>query len=413
MARSTSVPGRQNETLRKVRAVAAFREAALDNSVIVPTRGRSLTPNAQYRYPARFSPRFAAAAIQLVTEPGGLVIDPFMGSGTTVIEAMRHGRRAVGMDISPISHFLARTTSAAYSDSDLEAVRSWFIGQVSDFRGLKRAPALSEACPRTNLDMRRNWRLVAVIDGIVAQAVQLSSGQQDLARLAVLRSSQWAFDHRRVTPSLSGFLDHLEATMNDLVITMLGLRELVREEWGADYKVGNHRVFRAESTAGLREWRSTSQELGDAIVTSPPYPGVHMLYGRWQVRGRRETSLPLWIVGAADDLREGEYTLHARREATNRTYFELLECVMREARESIRDGAWAVHMVGFKDPHAQLPMYLRILRKSGFDEVKSRRLATRADGRLWRHVPGRRWYAGMNGSGSATRQEVVLLFRAR
>ncbi len=192
LARSTSVPGRQNETLRKVRAVAAFREAALDNSVIVPTRGRSLTPNAQYRYPARFSPRFAAAAIQLVTEPGGLVIDPFMGSGTTVIEAMRHGRRAVGMDISPISHFLARTTSAAYSDSDLEAVRSWFIGQVSDFRGLKRAPALLEACPRTNLDMRRNWRLVAVIDGIVAQAVQLSSGQQDLARLAVLRSSQWA-----------------------------------------------------------------------------------------------------------------------------------------------------------------------------------------------------------------------------
>ena len=30
----------------------------------------------------------------------------------------------------------------------------------------------------------------------------------------------------------------------------------------------------------------------DLVVTSPPYPGIHMLYHRWQVDGRKETDAP-------------------------------------------------------------------------------------------------------------------------
>jgi hypothetical protein len=32
-----------------------------------------------YRYPARFSPEFAKAAIQLFSKPGQFVLDPYMG----------------------------------------------------------------------------------------------------------------------------------------------------------------------------------------------------------------------------------------------------------------------------------------------------------------------------------------------
>lgn len=41
---------------------------------------------------------------------GGVVIDPFMGSGVTVIEALRRGRRAIGVDLSPISNEIVRLT---------------------------------------------------------------------------------------------------------------------------------------------------------------------------------------------------------------------------------------------------------------------------------------------------------------
>ena len=51
---------------------------------------------------------FAAYPIDLIepcvlasSRPGGLVIDPFLGSGTTGIAALRHGRNFIGIDINP------------------------------------------------------------------------------------------------------------------------------------------------------------------------------------------------------------------------------------------------------------------------------------------------------------------------
>ena len=57
-------------------------EAACDASPIA-----GLTHNF-YRYPARFSPKLVRAAIEAFTEPGDLVLDPFVGGGTTLVEAM-------------------------------------------------------------------------------------------------------------------------------------------------------------------------------------------------------------------------------------------------------------------------------------------------------------------------------------
>ena len=53
-----------------------------------------------YKYPARFSPQFARAAIETFTKPGELVLDPHVGGGTTLVEALALGRDAVGVDIS-------------------------------------------------------------------------------------------------------------------------------------------------------------------------------------------------------------------------------------------------------------------------------------------------------------------------
>lgn len=44
-----------------------------------------------------------------------VVFDPFMGSGTTVGEAIKLGFRAAGQDINPVSHFLVNNALAAHS----------------------------------------------------------------------------------------------------------------------------------------------------------------------------------------------------------------------------------------------------------------------------------------------------------
>ena len=51
------------------------------------------------RHPQRTLPAVAAQAISRYTEPGQTVFDPFVGGGTTVVEAIYAGRRAIGADI--------------------------------------------------------------------------------------------------------------------------------------------------------------------------------------------------------------------------------------------------------------------------------------------------------------------------
>lgn len=42
--------------------------------------------------------------VQLVTKPGDRILDPFMGSGTTIAAALIEGRDAVGIELSA-DHF--------------------------------------------------------------------------------------------------------------------------------------------------------------------------------------------------------------------------------------------------------------------------------------------------------------------
>ncbi|MHA1832449.1 MAG: DNA methyltransferase, partial [Candidatus Baldrarchaeia archaeon] len=39
--------------------------------------------------------------IKLLTRPGDIVLDPFIGSGTTAVAAKKLGRRYIGIDINP------------------------------------------------------------------------------------------------------------------------------------------------------------------------------------------------------------------------------------------------------------------------------------------------------------------------
>ena len=45
---------------------------------------------------------------------GRIVLDPFMGSGTTLGEAVKLGAKAVGCDINPVSTFLVRQSLARF-----------------------------------------------------------------------------------------------------------------------------------------------------------------------------------------------------------------------------------------------------------------------------------------------------------
>lgn len=63
-----------------------------------PRRGSWATHKGDYR--GNWAPQIPRALVELYSEPGELVLDPFIGSGTTCIEARLLGRNCIGIDIS-------------------------------------------------------------------------------------------------------------------------------------------------------------------------------------------------------------------------------------------------------------------------------------------------------------------------
>jgi hypothetical protein len=59
-------------------------------------------------YRACFKPQLPKFFIARLTAPGDAVLDPFMGRGTTPVQAALMGRRPVGSDINPLSVLLTR-----------------------------------------------------------------------------------------------------------------------------------------------------------------------------------------------------------------------------------------------------------------------------------------------------------------
>ena len=57
-------------------------------------------------YRACFKPQLPRFFIERLTEPGDVVFDPFMGRGTTLLEAVLLGRDVLGNDVNPLSRFL-------------------------------------------------------------------------------------------------------------------------------------------------------------------------------------------------------------------------------------------------------------------------------------------------------------------
>jgi len=62
----------------------------------------------EHDHPTPFPLRLPMGLVELYSQPGTLVLDPFMGSGTTLLAAKKLGRRAVGYEVSEAYCKLAR-----------------------------------------------------------------------------------------------------------------------------------------------------------------------------------------------------------------------------------------------------------------------------------------------------------------
>src|SRR3972149_9226291 len=72
-----------------------------------------------YTYPAKFIPQLAARLIKEYSKEGDVIIDPFMGSGTTLVEAIVNNRVGIGTDINNIAYLLAKVKTTPIKTAEL------------------------------------------------------------------------------------------------------------------------------------------------------------------------------------------------------------------------------------------------------------------------------------------------------
>jgi hypothetical protein len=263
--------------------------------------------------------------------------------------------------------------------------------------------------------------LEAFSAGALDLATELSAVAAAFARAAVLRVGQRALDGREgVTPSRRQLAEQLVLLTQQMVA---GLREFATaaSRW-ADPNLAGDRIVVGDfdrklllhrSVVGLETDPRVSHLRGkvSCVITSPPYPGVHVLYHRWQYRGRKETAAPYWIANVQDGQSESYYTLGGRSAAGVEKYYNTLTAAFRSIRPLLRDDAVVAQLVAFPKAETDLPRFLRAMQGAGFDEEPSG-----PEGRIWRAVPNRRWYHRIradNMSGEGAAAEVLLLHRVR
>jgi len=80
-----------------------------------------------HRYPAKFIPHIVQKLIFEYTHPGDVVVDPFGGCGTTLVEAKMAGRKSYGFDINPISKLITQAKITPIKPRTLDKALDKFI----------------------------------------------------------------------------------------------------------------------------------------------------------------------------------------------------------------------------------------------------------------------------------------------
>jgi hypothetical protein len=371
-----------------------------------PVRGLT---HSFYKYPARFSPLFARAAIQAFTRPGDLVLDPHVGGGTSIVEALAAGREAMGVDISTLAEFVSTVKCTIYSEAELDRLE-WWSDRVANAIDIHRPSTpltdYEELGYYKHLDHPSRWRMRKAIEQSIASAMKLGTPRlESFGRCVVLRTAQWALDGRSKQASVEDFRSFLTTTAKDMVQGARELRAAVKQSGRQPVSVLRRSAAGIDQDDDVRAMRAPK-----LIVTSPPYPGVHVLYHRWQVDGRKETPLPFMIADKLDGSGSSYYTMGDRKNPQLNSYFANIKASMSSVAKLADRDTVIVQMIAFSNPRDQLPRYLDVMEACGLTEAMLPVIAEEADGRLWRSVPGRRWYSMQRGDTPGS-QEVVLFHR--
>jgi DNA methylase len=87
----------------------------------LPERERTKHVHRLHPYLGKFIPQLVEILLDRYVPAGGRVLDPFAGSGTTLVQSLESGRGATGIDVAAFNCLLMRVKTAGYNEFVLES----------------------------------------------------------------------------------------------------------------------------------------------------------------------------------------------------------------------------------------------------------------------------------------------------
>jgi len=85
-----------------------------------------------HRYFGKLIPAIPSAAVEEFTQEGDVVLDPFCGSGTTLVESLVRKREVIGIDVNPLSVLISRVKTTPMNAEVLKAVAEEVVEIASE-----------------------------------------------------------------------------------------------------------------------------------------------------------------------------------------------------------------------------------------------------------------------------------------
>lgn len=334
----------------------------------LPERERTKHVHRLHPYLGKFIPQLVETLLDRYLTPGGHVLDPFAGSGTTLVQALESGYDATGADIAAFNCLLMRVKTQRYNLFVLERELRDVIAQLDSLPARAR-PAryvrewFAPQAARELLAFRElsdGYEHRDVLHVILARAAR-SARRTTHFDLDFPRSPQvepyWCHKHKRECRPVEKALPFLRRyTLDTLarIKTFARVRARARE---ATVLHGDSRELDYGRTF-------------DGILTSPPYPGLIDYH---------EQHRTAYELLGLDDLRGLE--LGPAAEGTSRraleAYREGIVAVLSRASASLRPGAPVLIVV-----NDRRDLYPEILDRAGVRlEARLRRHVNRRTGR--------------------------------
>ncbi|GAB5493706.1 MAG: hypothetical protein Phog2KO_39210 [Phototrophicaceae bacterium] len=91
---------------------------------IVESNNTTYSSHGIHKFPGKFIPHIPRWAIQQYVgqKEGSNILDPFCGSGTTMLEALLLGHNAYGLDVDPLARLISKVKTTPISCTDLDTI---------------------------------------------------------------------------------------------------------------------------------------------------------------------------------------------------------------------------------------------------------------------------------------------------